>query len=241
MADLGRGKLSGVSGRGGLGGAQAGGGVGVAGWAGPPPKAPNLGWGAGGGAGAGGAAAPGPPPLTGWQGSPSTWMQGTYDAANKLAGSVPDMLQRNLTQARDIGSSAMKEYQTGLTGRLGPGGTAPGAAARIGRETAMNMNKGALDAQNQQFSQQLGANQLAGQMGQGISSDLRGQEGSGINAYRASTDAWAAGQQAEIARMRASLDAQIAAMNAMLGMGGSGGSGGYTGTGGGIGAYAGAR
>jgi len=202
------GDLSGNFGLGGGGG--AGGGAGGGGGA-------DLGGGAGGGAGAGGGP-PAPGSTSTFQGSPSSYMEDVYKENMNQYRNAPDMLDNYITQGRDATTMAMREAQQGLMGRLGSGASSPAANARIVDLAGRNMNKATSDAAAQKFGMQQQALGQAGTMGSGLAGDLRAQEGMGINAYRATTDAWSAAQQADVARRKLSLDAQIAALNAKMGM-----------------------
>lgn len=176
-----------------------------------------AGGGAGGGAGAGGGP-PGPASASSFQGSPSSYMEEVYRENMNQYRNAPDMLDNYITQGRDATTMALREAQQGLVGRLGSGASSPAAAARISDLAARNMNKAVSDAAAQKFGMQQQALGQAGTMGSGLAGDLRAQENMGINAYRATTDAWSAAQNADIARQKIGLDAQIAALNAKMGM-----------------------
>lgn len=166
----------------------------------------------------GGSAPPTPAESTGkFVGSPSSYMDEVYRKAMEQYATAPDMVDRNLVLGRDATTQAMREVQGGLTGRLGAGFAAPGAASRISDAAARNLNAGMADASQQKFDMQMDALGLGGSMGQGIAGDLRAQEGMGINAYNAQTNAWQAAQQANYQQQKLKLDAQLAQMQMAMG------------------------
>jgi hypothetical protein len=144
-------------------------------------------------------------------------MEEVYNRQLAQADNAPDMYDSYITQARDATTGAMREAQQGLMGRLGAGGSSPAAASRIFDLAGRNMNAATAAAAKDKFGMVQSALGGAQTAGSGISSDLRAQEQAGINAFRASTDANSAAQQADIARQRISLDGQIASINAALG------------------------
>lgn len=178
--------------------------------------------GGGGGAGAGtgaggGAGAPGPSGnLSEFRGSKSTELTDTFGKANELYKNAPDMLERNLMKARDAATMGGRELQQ--MGALRGGMTTPGKSAQLQGQLNRDLAGAAIDSAVQRQAMQQAAAGLGGQTGAAIAGDLRAQENAGINAYRATTDAWSAAQQADVARQRMGIDAQIAAMQAQYGL-----------------------
>ena len=181
------------------------------------------GGGGGTGSGGGGGAASMPPGLnnlSSFQGAPSSWMEDAYKKAlgpKGLYNTAPDMFDAYNQQARDSIFNVVNQETKNLTGRLGSGSSSPAAASRVGDFAARSLNSAAAMAAKDKFGMQLGALQVGGGLGKDISGDLRAQEALAQGAFNATTGAWTAGQQADIARQRLGLEGQIASMNAMLG------------------------
>jgi hypothetical protein len=168
--------------------------------------------------GGAGADAPNPQQISTFQGSPNTYLEEVYRKAMEQYANVPDMYNRNITQARDAVTGSIKEASNNLMGRLGSGAASPMAFNRIGDMASRGLNAAAIDSAGQVFDRRNAALALGGTAGNQIAQDLRAQEGMGIGAYDASTRAYTAAQNASIARERMSLEAQIAQMNAMMGL-----------------------
>jgi hypothetical protein len=144
-------------------------------------------------------------------------MEDVYKKNMEQFQNAPDMFDAYNQQARDSIFNATNEARNSLTGRLGSGSSSPAAASRVGDFAARSLNSAAAMAAKDKFGMQQTALGQAGQMGQGLSGDLRAQEALAQGAFNATTGAWTAGQQADIARQRLGLEGQIASMNAMLG------------------------
>jgi hypothetical protein len=154
--------------------------------------------------------------LSEFRGDKSTELSDSYRRANELYDTAPDMLERNLMQARDASTLAGRELRD--MGTLAGGRTSPGATRRLADATNRAFAGAAVDSAVQRHAMQQGALDRAIGAGSGIAGDLRAQEGLGIDAYRATTDSWKAANDAALARERMSLDAQLAAMNMQMGM-----------------------
>ena len=183
----------------------------------------NAGVGAG-GAGGGAGAAPtgttlaGPPgtDMSQFRGSKSTELSDSFNRANQLYDTAPDLMNNAMLRARDAGTMAAREL--GNMGTLAGGRTSPAKMAALQDATTRNIADAAKNATKDTWGMRLSALSPAIAAGSGIASDLRGQESNSINAYRATTDAWKAGQDADISRQRMSLDSQLAALQASMGM-----------------------